>query len=55
MKMKLMKLKKKLLLDLQENSEDAESELLHMREGLHLQGMEMVVEVLIMIVEEVLD
>jgi len=55
MKMKLMKWKKKLLLDLQDNSEDIESELLHMQEGLHLQGMEMVVEVLIVIVEEVMD
>ena len=55
MKMKLMKLKMKLLLDLQENSEDVKSELLHMREGLHLQGMEKVAEVLIVIVEEVLD
>ena len=55
MKMKLMKQKKKLLLDLQENRRHVESELLHMREGLHLQGVEMVVEVLIMIVEEVLD
>jgi hypothetical protein len=50
-----MKRKKKLLLDLQENNKDVESELLHMQEGLHLQGMEMVVEVLIMILEEVLD
>ena len=36
MKTKLMKQKKKLLLNLQENSRDIESELLHMREGLHL-------------------
>jgi hypothetical protein len=50
-----MKQKKKLLLDLQENSEDVESELLHMREGLHVQGMEKVVEMLIMIIEGVLD
>ena len=49
------KQKKKLLLDLQENNKDVESELLHMREGLHLQGMEKVVEMLIVIVEEVLD
>jgi hypothetical protein len=43
------------LLDLQENNRDVESELVHIREGLHLQGMEKVEEVLIMIVEEVLD
>jgi hypothetical protein len=45
-----MKLKKKLLLDLQENNGDVESKLLYMREGLHLQGVKEVVEVLIMIV-----
>jgi hypothetical protein len=45
----LMKLKKKLLLDLQENNGDVESELLYMCEGHHLQDIEEVVEVLIKI------
>ena len=49
------KRKKKLLLDMQENSWDEVSELLHMQEGLCLQGVEKVEEVLIVIVEEVVD
>ena len=55
MKMKLMKQTKKLLPDLQENNEDVGIELLQMQEDLHLQGMEMEEEVLVMMMGEILE